>query len=436
MTEPGGRRAAATGVRMDEQYKDGIPRESRKTGFLQSFDRQKLDPSDPADFSSKLLSFVRQNKVAADALIAGNVQMLGFEALKERFGEQWHGIKDKVLLLTEGVIKKHITADDVYCLINDEKFIVLFGKATKPDATRTAQAIGREVNAKLSGAGAGADALSVRPMVFEVPRSDPVVLRSPAALEDTVEEAQKRAQAAEAAKVEQAKDRMRMRFWPVANVRKRLVSCYHADLHVPDGAELGFDPNVPSDTGAVEATIDRLVLQKSGAALVEAASQHWRALLIVPVHFDTLAAKGYRSQYLEVCRLLPRIAEKRMFLMVRGLSDDVPQGRLHTLFSYLAPYVAGFIGDFSLDFQRAGKLGGVRMVAIAVDGHSINTPDARAVAALKGFVHANRGIRMRRYFYGAASFEAASAARRAQFDYVQGIGVAPSMPVAGKVFRV
>lgn len=436
MKDADGRGAAATGVRMEERYQDGIPRETRKAGFLQSFDRQKLDPSDPADFSSKLLSFVRQNKVAADALIAGNVQMLGFEALKERFGEQWHGIKDKVHLLTEGVIKRHITADDVYCLVNDERFIVLFGKASKPDAHRTAQAIGREVNAKLSGAGAGADAVSVRPMVFEVPREDPVVLRSPQALEETVEEAQRRAQAAEAAKVDAAKDRMRMRFWPVANVRKRLVSCYHAELHVPDGTELGFDPNEPSGTGAVEASIDRMVLQRAGAALVEAASQRWRALLIVPVHFDTVAAKGYRTQYLEACRLLPRIAEKRLFLMVRGLSDDVPQGRLHTLFSYLAPYVAGFIGDFSLAFRRAEKLGGVRMVAIAVDGHAVARPGPGDVAALRGFIHANRGIRMRRYFYGAATIEAATAARRAQFDYVQGPAVAPAMPVAGKVFRV
>ena len=38
---------------MDDSFKDGIPRESRKTGFLQSFDRQKLDPGDPADFASK-----------------------------------------------------------------------------------------------------------------------------------------------------------------------------------------------------------------------------------------------------------------------------------------------------------------------------------------------------------------------------------------------
>jgi len=421
---------------MDEKFKDGIPRETRKTGFLQSFDRQKLDTSDPADFSSKLLSFVRQNKMAADALIAGNVQMLGFEALKERFGDQWHGIKDKVHLLTEGIIKKHITADDVYCLVHEERFIVLFGKATKEQANRTAQAIGRDVNARLSGAGAGGDAVSVRPMVFEVPRDDPVALRSPAALEETVEEAQKRAQAAEVAKVEAAKDQMRMRFWPVANVRKRLVSCYHADLHVPEGTDLGFDPDAPSDTGAVEAVIDRMVLQKAGAALIEAAGQKWRALLIVPVHYDTLAAKSYRTQYLDICRLLPRIAEKRMFLMVRGLSDDVPQGRLHTLFSYLAPYVAGFIGDFSLSFKRADKLGGVRLVALGVDGHAMPNPTVQDITALKGFYQANKDIRMRRYFYGAGSFEAATAARRAHFDYVQGIGVAPPMPVAGKVFSV
>src|SRR3546814_4823248 len=102
---------------MDERYQDGIPRESRKAGFLQSFDRQKLDPSDPADFSSKLLSFVRQNKVAADALIAGNVQMLGFEALKERFGAQWDGIKDKVHLLTEGVIRSEEHTSELQSLM-------------------------------------------------------------------------------------------------------------------------------------------------------------------------------------------------------------------------------------------------------------------------------------------------------------------------------
>lgn len=421
---------------MAETYDKGIPRETRKTGFLQSFDRQKLDPRDTADFTSKVLSFVRENRVAADALIAGNVQMLGFEALKERFGDNWEGIKDKVHLLTEGIIKKHISASDVFLLMNDEKFVVLFGKATRPEADATARKIAQEVNAKLSGAGAGMDAVTVRPVVFEVPRDDTEPLKSPAALEKSVEEAQRDAERADEARVEAAKDRMVMRFWPVANVRKRLVSCYHADLHVPDDLDLGQGEEGASGTGAVEATLDRLVLEHAGRALTDAAGRKLRALMIVPVHFDTLAVKGFRSAYLDVCKLLPRIAEQRMMLMVRNLPDDVPQGRLHTIFTYLPPYFAGFVGDFSLSFRRADKLGGVGMVAVAVDASEIGTPSIDVIKEMKAFNDANKAGKMRRYFYGAQCFDAAMAARRARFDYVQGLGVAPSMPIHGKVFNI
>lgn len=420
---------------MTESFKDGIPRETRKTGFLQSFDRQKLDPGDLADFKSKILSFVRENRVAADALIAGNVQMLGFEALKEQFGANWDGIKDKVHLLTEGVIKRYITASDVFLLMNEEKFVVLFGKASKPEADATAKAIAREVNAKLNGAGVGMEAVSVRPVVFEVPRDDVVPLQTPVALEASVEESQRAAEKAEEARVEAAKDRMMMRFWPVANVRKRLVSCYHADLHVPEDLDLG-PPAGSLSTGAVEAALDRMVLQHAGRALTDAAGRRMRALLIVPVHFETLAAKGFRNGYLELCKVLPRIAESRMMLMVRELPDDVPQGRLHTIFTYLAPYFAGFIGDFSLSFRRADKLGGIGLVAIAVDGRAIATPTTQDAIALKEFTSGNKAPKVRRYFYGAQTFDAATAARRAQFDYVQGTGVAPSMPIHGKVFNI
>lgn len=421
---------------MTESYENGIPRETRKTGFLQSFDRQKLDPRDAADFTSKVLSFVRENRVAADALIAGNVQMLGFEALKERFGDSWEGIKDKVHLVTEGVIKRHITSSDVFLLMNDEKFVVLFGKASRPEADATARKIAKEVNAKLSGAGAGMDAVSVRPIVFEMPRDDTAPLKDPAKLEKTVEEAQRDAERAEEARVQAAKDQMVMRFWPVANVRKRLVSCYHADLHVPAELDLGQNEDGSSGTGAVEAALDRMVLEHAGRALTEAAGRKMRALMIVPVHFETLAAKGFRSAYLDVCKLLPRIAEQRMMLMVRDLPDDVPQGRLHTIFTYLSPYFAGFVGDFSLSFRRADKLGGVGLLAVAVNGAEIATPTPQSVKELKAFSAGNRSGKMRRYFYGAQSFDAATAARRAQFDYVQGLGVAPSMPIHGKVFNI
>ena len=76
-----------------------------------------------------MLTFCRANKTAAQALLAGNIQLLGFEHIRESFGDRWPRVKAKIHLLTETVIKKEITTDDVYVLANDEQFIVLFGKA-------------------------------------------------------------------------------------------------------------------------------------------------------------------------------------------------------------------------------------------------------------------------------------------------------------------
>ncbi len=55
---------------------------------------------------------------------------------------------------------------------------------------------------------------------------------------------------------------------------------------------------------------------------------------------------------------------------------------------------------------------------------------------LKNFTEANKVAKLRRYFYGAESFDIATGARRARFDYVQGAGVAPSMPIHAKVFNI
>lgn len=418
---------------MAEKFKSGIPRETREKSYLQSFDRQKLDSSDPADFASKLLSFVRQNKVAADALIAGNVQMLGFEALRERFGDQWDGIKDKVHLLTETTIKKHISSDDVYCLMNDEQFIVLFGRATKAAAGVTANLIGKEVNEKLSGAGAGGDAVSVKPMVFEVPRTDPPP-KTIEGLGATVEEAQRAAEKAEEARIEAAREKLGIRFWPVANMRKRLVSCYQAEITAPEDVDLDVD--VDPGTGAAAATLDRFLLQKAGVALTDATSQGMKAFLIVPVHFDTLAIKSFRTRYLEICKILPQVADRKLVLLINGLEDGVPQARLHGIFTYLSPYVSGFIGQFGRGFRRADKLGGLQMMAVAMDGTGMDHPGPPDVSAMKEFVVGNKSRHIRRYFMNAGTFDCATMARRARFDYVQGIGVAPAMPMHGKVFNI
>ena len=412
--------------------KDWMPTRSEKSNYLDSYSSQKLDPSNPAQFQAKMVEFCRANKTAADALLAGNIQLLGFEHVRDSFGDRWPQVKAKVHLLTESVIKKMITSDDIYVLANDEQFIVLFGMADREKAARKSKLIADEVNQRLHGFSDGTEGLSVRALILEVPAGKPDKLESVNELAKSVQETQKEKEEEECLVFVEAKAEMRLSFWPVTNIRKRLVSMYQAAVVVPEGAM----PETDSETGALEAAVDTFALTNASAALIEAAGQKKRAFLIVPVRLETIDIKRYRDAYIEQCRLLPQLASRRLFLMVEGIPDDVPQSKLHGVFSYVAPFVAGFVGRFNMGFDRGDKLGGISMVGMAADGSGVDNPSPEDLVTMSDFVVKNRAGKSRTFFINTVNFDAASMARRAHFDYVQGVGVAPAMAQFGTVFSI
>ena len=234
-------------------------------GYFESFDRQKLDPKDKDGFKSAMIDFCRANKMAADALIAGNVEMLGLESLKEKFGSSWSKVRGKVHLLTETIIKQVITPNDVYVLANAEQFIVLFGQCDKETANKKAQQIAREVNRRLYGSSADSDlhGVTVKSMVFEVPRDEPEKLTNVKALAETVEEVKKKNRLKKKRRLSRSGKQSRLVYWPVTNIRKRLVSMYRAELLIPEGKMR----EVESETGALECAMDVASLQLAQAMM-------------------------------------------------------------------------------------------------------------------------------------------------------------------------
>ncbi len=403
------------------------------SGFLDSFDRRKLNPKDTADFKSRMIDFLRQNRLAADALLAGNVEMLGMEAVKKEFGERWPKVRARVLLLAENVIKKTITSNDIYLLANDEQFIVMFGSSTREQATMKAKKIAKDINERLHGVGTAADLITVKSMVVEVPRANTEALTKPEAIVETVEEARDAEEAEEKATVDDATKEAKLAFWPIANVRKKLVSMYLAEI---DQETVRADIPEESDTGAVEWATDLYVVGEAAAAVKAAADMKLRAFLLLPVHFTTLETKRFRETYLEACKDMPEESERRVFMLVRGMPDDVPQSKVHQTFSYIAPFFAGFIGQFSHEFDRRQRLEGVNMIGVATDPGDTKEMTGALHEGMTSFVGRNSGKRTRTFFSGAPNHAIATGARKAKFDYVQGSGVAPGLKVFGKVFSV
>ena len=400
-------------------------------GYFESFDRQKLDPLDATEFRSSMLSFCRSNKLAADALLAGNVEMLGFDKVAENLGDLWPKVRGKVHLLAESVIKRHITANDVFMLASAEQYIVLCGAASRAEATAAANRIADEINEKMHGLQAGSEGVTVRSLVVEVPRDNVQALATASGITESVEDARRAKEAAERAAFEEAKDAARLAFWPIANIRKKMVSMYLTRVEMPQDV---LDAE-PSESGALEAAVDLYAVEGAGAVLADTVDHPGRAFMVLPVHFGTLSVKRFRESYIETCRRLPPRARTRLFLLVRGLADGVPQATLHNTFSYVAPFVAGFIGGFGLTFDRAAKLAGTRLVGIAASGADLGAANPAVVAQPSDFVTRNKTARMRSFFIDAPNPELATFARKVRFDYLQGDGLAQPMHTFGRVLQ-
>ena len=401
-------------------------------GYFESFDRQKLDPKDKDGFKSAMIDFCRTNKMAADALIAGNVEMLGLESLKEKFGPSWGKVRGKVHLLTETIIKQVITPNDVYVLANAEQFIVLFGQCDKETANKKAQQIAREVNRRLYGSSAdsGLHGVTVKSMVFEVSRDEPEKLTNVKALTETVEEVKKEKQAEEKEAFEQVRDAIKLAYWPVTNIRKRLVSMYRAELLIPDGKMR----QVESETGALECAMDVASLQLAQTMMKDLPRA--KPLLLLPLHMSSLASKHFREAILSELKLLPERAKRRLILLIKELDDDVPQSFLHNSFAYISPFCIGFVGAFSRAFTRAEQLQGAGLIGTGCTAGDTKGITSSLAGELSNFVAKNNRGHMRTFLFDAPDLHTATAARKVHYDYVDGPGVAQSLKVFGPVFKI
>ncbi len=377
-----------------------------------------------------LVDFLRRNKPAGESVVAGNVQVLDLDDLRRHFGNRWGSAKQKVHLLTDITIRHHIGQHDLYFLADDDEFVILFAKSGKAEATVKARAIAAEVNAKLSAVGVEGAEVRVRGFAVEIEQKS---LPTSAMTVQAIRAAVAEAAAAEARAIPKTLagrgQALKVEYWPMANVRKRLVSIYDAHL-------VGASERAQDGISTVMTEVDCLFVASAAEMLARATQPHHKASLLIAAHYETLAVKAYRDAYVEACRRLPPIARRRLLLEVLQLPAAVPQSRLLQVLGVVAPFFLGFALRVPLGFHSPERYRGMRIVALTIDGRHLQHPSTREFDQLHALADAAKRHKLRLMFLNAASLEAAAAARYAHCEYIDGEVVGPRVPDPGRSYAL
>jgi hypothetical protein len=280
--------------------------------------RHRLDPGRPELLRRRLEELrVRQQQSGA-----GCVQMLDLEQVRLRFGRRWPALRDKVLQFVTAALERALGDQDLYLLGDGDRIHLLCSGLPHEDARRRAQLLAGAITERLCGANPGGAAVRVRSMPVDLRHLlDGIV--DPQGLQARVAEALAQADPvlpdrpppAPASSAGPA-----VAWQPVLAPARGLVAAYRLEPAAP-GA-LTDSPGGDPDHRAVEV---------AAAALPATAARGRKALLIVPVQYETLASIRLREPFCRACRRLPRSSARRLLFEVRNLPPDIVQSRVREL---------------------------------------------------------------------------------------------------------
>ena len=89
---------------------------------------------------------------AASATVgAGRLNLLGLTEIRDQLGPRWEALSEKVHLIAQGVVTKHLVRGDVFERYGEDGYVVLFARLSPAEAAFKCRAIRNEIGRQLLG---------------------------------------------------------------------------------------------------------------------------------------------------------------------------------------------------------------------------------------------------------------------------------------------
>jgi len=387
-----------------------------------------LDPTRLDCFGSRLEAFRRRHLRQSEPRLFGALQILDLDLIRRRFGARWVPLREKIFQIIEHALDRELGPDDLY-LVFDERTVYLFvtGIAREAAVVRMRLAAAR-ITERLCGLVPGGAAIRVQTLPFDLD-SGLAGVTGPRELRARIEAFEREVEDAERRCFHDNAKRLAPRLLPLVHLRKRLVAAYRLEARYirPDGGELAATSLCPERvSGVFDAELDAWSVSRLvdlGTAWRERAG---RSLLVLPVHYETLAQRRLREPLLLQARRLARPSERFLLFELLELPPGVPQGWLHELLMYLKPFCHGFAVRLYPEMLTTEPLTkcGVEFLSLSAAAIEEREDGFEIIDRWAGLA---REVRMRSALLDISRRETVAAAKAAGVDYAAGRVIAPGL---------
>ena len=388
----------------------------------------------------------RLRLLAADQVMAGSLELVGLEGLKEALGSQWSIVAERAKDLAELELQMHLGASDIYRSYNETTFLVCFASLDKAAADRKARHIASRIRASLiAHIPEIAEALKVDHFVAKVDGKSllepgiPVADSLMASLKQIRVEADLASREFKTSLLQGAQ----IAFAPAWHAVRQVAAFNKCllDMGVSGPALAHFSllgDKQQLDRALVE--LDLLLLTRSIEALHKAISVKRTGMyFLVPVTFRTVSVAANLAKFTRLLAMAPENYRKFLVIEISAVPASVSPRRIAELTKMIRPFANGVSLELALECRHLQQIVEQRPWAVAINLQNAAVSIETALQ-LKSTVAAAKLAGVSTLAHGANSLTLAKLCIEAGFTYIDGTAVhpivrEPKRPTALKPFR-
>jgi hypothetical protein len=399
-------------------------------------------------FDDQLQKLLLQS--GAKSLVSGRINLIGLDKIKQRFGDSWPHVAGRADRVARNTIERYLVQGDIYGSVRGGiAYVIVFAQLSPDDAKIKCTLIGNEIAQALLGE-QGTDMLEIKTATEQVDGTfkledahidldehSPAAEPAPDLLEfaevDEAAASAKDAEPAEPAVRESPRSEplasLRFLYRPIWDQTRNVVPAYLCVSQAPsaDGSSLWWDGAAVTQGNPEErARLDEIVLKHTLDDLGELVRENRTLLLVMPLHFESVASAARRRRYAQLLQeRLDDATRKLLLIEIEGTPHGVPQPRLLEIIAPLRPHCRNLLLRLAPETVEFSNIKGTGATAAGCDIAYHPGPEFLLMQHLNRFARtASEKASLQTYVLGAHSMSLVAAALGAGFQYISGDAIA------------